>query len=153
MPPPVRTPLGLDLTRTSKLVSRAFDEALTQVGGSLPTWVILTTLKARKHGKQQDIADAVGIEGATLTHHLNRLERDGLITRTRDPQNRRVHQVALTDAGEQAFFNMLGSVQAFDRRLRAGFSDGEVAALTSALERLRTNITTTESTPEEGRTS
>lgn len=141
MGPPTIEPLGLELTRTAKLVSRAFEQALAEVDGTLPTWAILASLKAAKHGKQQDIAEAIGIEGATLTHHLNRLERDGLVSRSRDPDNRRVHRVTLTDAGEEAFFRMLSAVQAFDQRLRAGLDDDEDAALRGALDRLRANVT------------
>jgi MarR family transcriptional regulator for hemolysin len=141
MGPPDVEPLGLALTRTAKQVSRAFDQALAAVDGTLPTWTILASLKAAKHGKQQDIAEAVGIEGATLTHHLNRLERDGLVTRARDPENRRIHRVTLTEAGEAAFFRMLTAVQAFDQQLRAGLSEADVATLQSALDRLRTNVT------------
>ena len=141
MGPPANEPLGLALTRTAKLVSRGFDQALAAVDGSLPTWAILASLKAARHGKQQDIAEDVGIEGATLTHHLNRLERDGLVSRSRDPDNRRVHRVTLTDAGERAFFRMLAAVQAFDQRLRAGLPDEDDAALRAALDRLRANVT------------
>jgi MarR family transcriptional regulator, transcriptional regulator for hemolysin len=141
MGPPTTEPLGIALTRTAKLVSRGFDSALASVDGALPTWAILASLKAARHGKQQDIADAVGIEGATLTHHLNRLERDGLVSRSRDPDNRRVHRVTLTDVGERAYFRMQSAVQAFDQQLRAGLSDEEEAALRAALDRLRANVT------------
>ena len=141
MGPPDAEPLGLALTRTAKLVSRAFDQVLADVGGTLPTWAILASLKAATHGKQQDIAEAVGIEGATLTHHLNRLERDGLVSRARDPENRRIHRVALTETGEQAFFRMLSAVQEFDRQLRTGLTEDEANTLRSVLDRLLTNVT------------
>ena len=85
------------------------------------------------------VASAVGIEGPTLTHHLNRLETAGLITRERDPQNRRVHQVALTTEGRARFGSLLGTVRAFDRRLRAGFTLEELATLRLLLQRLADN--------------
>src|ERR1700726_4966703 len=100
---PARTPIGLQLARSAKAVSRAFDDALAEAGGSLPVWLILVSLKGQAHGAQRQLAEAVGIEGPTLTHHLNRMENAGLVTRRRDPANRRVHQVELTDAGEAAF--------------------------------------------------
>ena len=67
-------PIGLLLSRTAKAVSRAFDDALTQAGGSLPDWLVLVSLEGQAHGAQRELADAVGIEGPTLTHHLNRME-------------------------------------------------------------------------------
>jgi MarR family transcriptional regulator for hemolysin len=150
MGPPAIEPLGQTLNRTAKLVGRGFDQALAEVDGSLPTWAILASLKAARHGKQQDIAEAVGIEGATLTHHLNRLERDGLVSRSRDPDNRRVHRVTLTDAGHRAFFRMLSAVQEFDRQLRAGFTEEDDAALRAALDRLRANVTRLDAKPAAG---
>ena len=139
MGPPEQEPIGLRLTRVAKTVSRAFDAALAEAGGSLPIWLILVSLKAQAHGAQRDIADAIGIEGATLTHHLNRMEDAGLVTRRRDPDNRRVHHVELTDAGEELFGTLLQRVIAFDRQLRAGFADQDLTQLRRLLEHLATN--------------
>ena len=121
-------------------MARAFDDALVAVGGSLPEWLVLVSLKAERHGKQRDLAMAVGVEGPTLTHHLNRMEAGGLVRRSRDPDNRRVHLVELTAGGEAAFHRLLQAVGAFDRRLRAGVSDTEIAALSHLLDRLRVNV-------------
>jgi MarR family transcriptional regulator for hemolysin len=139
---PVREPIGLQVARTSKVVSRAFDDALAEVGGSVPIWLILRSVKGGQFGTQREIAQAIGIEGATLTHHLNRLERAGLITRTRDPDNRRSHRVELTEAGGAAFFGMLRGVQAFDRQLRTGLRQRELSVLENLLSQLRDNVET-----------
>jgi MarR family transcriptional regulator for hemolysin len=136
---PRTEPIGLQLTRTAKVVGRAFDDALAGVGGSLPTWLILVSLKQQRHAAQRQLAEAVGIEGPTLTHHLNRLETAGLVTRRRDPANRRVHQVVLTEAGEAMFLHLLQTVVAFDEQLRAGFTDRQVDVLRGLLGRLHHN--------------
>src|ERR671932_2471003 len=106
MPGPPRTPIGLHLAQVAKVVNRAFDEALAQAGGSLPVWLVLVALKSRQSASQRQLADAVGIQGPTLTHHLNAMESAGLLTRRRDPENRRVHLVELTSAGEQLFVQL-----------------------------------------------
>jgi MarR family transcriptional regulator for hemolysin len=137
---PSREPLGLQLTRTSKAASRALDDALAAAGGSLPMWLVLVSLKAQRHSMQRDLATAVGIEGPTLTHHLNRMEAGGLLQRARDPENRRVHRVELTAAGEEMFHQLRGTVVAFDRRLREGFSPDEIAKLGDLLERVLRNV-------------
>jgi MarR family transcriptional regulator for hemolysin len=69
------------------------------------------------------------------------MDEQGLITRRRDPANRRVHLVELTELGEAAFHRMRGAAVAFDEKLRAGFSDDEVASLESMLSRLEANVT------------
>lgn len=140
MGPPAREPVGLVLARTAKVVSRAFDDALADAGGSLPTWLVLVSLQQGRHGAQRELAEAVGIEGPTLTHHLNRMEAAGLVTRTRDPANRRVHRVELTDAGSEAFRRLVGAVRTFDRRLRRGLTQEQVDGLDDLLGRLRANV-------------
>jgi MarR family transcriptional regulator, transcriptional regulator for hemolysin len=140
MPPPARTPIGLALARTARTASRAFDEALGAAGGSLPVWLILRTLQAQELGNQRELAEAVGIRGATLTHHLNAMEAGGLVTRRRDPANRRVQHVELTPAGEALFGQLAGAAIAFDQRLRAGLDDRDIDVLESLLGRLHANI-------------
>jgi MarR family transcriptional regulator, transcriptional regulator for hemolysin len=141
MPRPARTPIGLHLARTARSVSRAFDDALAQAGGSVPVWLVLISLKSQQLRNQRELAEAVGIREATLTHHLNAMDEQGLITRRRDPANRRVHLVELTDAGEAAFERLRGAAAAFDKQLRAGFGDDEVADLEALLSRLAANVT------------
>ena len=140
MGPPAAEPIGVQVARTAKALNRAFDQALAAAGGSLPVWLVLVSLKARHHGMQRELADAVGIEGPTLTHHLNRMESAGLITRRRDPDNRRIHRVELTEEGEATFSRLLLSVTAFDQSLRAGLSNKEIEAVTRTLARLRDNV-------------
>ena len=140
MPRPVHQPLGLHLTRVSRIVSRAFDDALAEAGGSLPVWLVLISLKSGQLASQRELADAIGIQGATLTHHLDAMESAGLVTRRRDPENRRLHLVELTPAGDALFARMRDAAMAFDERLRAGLSRPEVAQLEVLLARLRDNV-------------
>jgi len=137
---PVHQPLGLHLTRVSRTVSRAFDDTLAEAGGSLPVWLVLISLKSRQLASQRELAEAVGIQGATLTHHLDAMESAGLVTRRRDPANRRLHLVELTPAGDALFLRLRDAAMAFDSRLRAGLSDSEVSQLETLLTRLRENV-------------
>jgi len=134
--PPRQEPIGLYIQRVAKELNRAFEVELSAVGGNVPTWLILVSLKSGKPETQRQLADAVGIRGATLTHHLEGLERNGLVARERDPNNRRVQKVALTDAGEEAFQRMFKTVVAFDSQLRDGFTDKELETLRKLLGRL-----------------
>jgi MarR family transcriptional regulator, transcriptional regulator for hemolysin len=137
---PAREPLGLHLTKVSRTVSRAFDDALAGAGGSLPVWLVLISLKSGQLASQREIAGAVGIQGATLTHHLNAMESAGLVTRRRDPENRRQHLVELTADGDALFQRMRDTAMAFDKRLRTGLTECEVGQLETLLTRLRENV-------------
>jgi MarR family transcriptional regulator for hemolysin len=63
----------------------------------------------------------------------------GLITRRRSPDNRRVHLVELTPGGEAAFHRLRAAASRFDRRLRRGLSDDDLALLGHLLHRLESN--------------
>jgi len=137
---PSHLPVGLQLARTSRIVRKAFDDALDGAGGSLPVWLVLLNLKTRPIANQRELAHAVGIGEATLTHHLNAMDRQGLITRHRDPANRRVHRVELTADGEAAFARLRAAAMEFDRRLRAGLTDDELGSVDRLLDRLAPNV-------------
>ena len=139
MPEPFPAPIGLRLNQTARAVERAFDGALAEAGGTLPVWLILLNLKIGKPGTQRDLAEAVGIREATLTHHLNAMDARGLVTRTRDAANRRVQVVALTEAGEAAFARLRDAAITFDAKLRAGLADADLATLSALLGRLAAN--------------
>ncbi len=140
MPEPARLPIGRQLARAAKSVGRAFDDALAEAGGSLPVWLVLISLKSRPLRNQRELAEAVGISEATLTHHLNTMDAQGLVTRGRDPANRRVHLVELTEAGEAAFVRLRDAASAFDERLRRGFTGRDLGDLEDLLGRLERNV-------------
>ena len=137
---PEPVPLGLRLARAAKAVSRAFDDALAEAGGSRPTWLVLVSLKGKPVASQRELAEAIGIRGPTLTHHLDVMESAGLVTRRRDPLNRRVHLVELTGAGDALFHRLKDAVTAFDQRLRHGISPSDIAKAEQLLDRLRGNV-------------
>jgi MarR family transcriptional regulator for hemolysin len=140
MTPFDRPPVGMNLARTAKLVGQAFDAALVAAGGTLPVWVTLLSIKSRELANQRELAGMIGIQGATLTHHLNAMETQGLLIRRRDPVNRRVHQVELTEAGEALFLKLRTAAVVFDKRLRTGLSDDRLAEFAKVLAALRANI-------------
>jgi MarR family transcriptional regulator, transcriptional regulator for hemolysin len=137
---PFRLPIGLRLSQTARTVSRAFDEVLEEAGGTLPIWLVLLNLKIHKPANQRELAEAVGVREATLTHHLNAMDARGLITRTRDSANRRIHVVELTGAGEALFVQMQQAAVAFDTRLRGGLTEAELDTLDGLLGQLAANV-------------
>jgi MarR family transcriptional regulator for hemolysin len=130
----------MNLGRTAKLVAQAFDAALVEAGGTLPVWLTLLSVKSSNLATQRELAGMIGIQGATLTHHLNAMEAQGLLTRRRDPVNRRVHLVELTAAGEAMFETLRKAALAFDKRLRVGLSDERLAEFAQVLAALRGNV-------------
>lgn len=132
-------PIGLAVTGTAKALSGAFDDALAAVGGSTPTWLVLRAVQATDVGTQGELAAAVGVRPPTLSHHLDGMERTGLVTRSRDPGNRRVQRIAVTESGEQLFLRLRRAAAAFEGRLHAGLDDDDLRTLRRLLAQLEEN--------------
>ncbi|MEV6608325.1 MarR family transcriptional regulator [Kutzneria sp. NPDC051319] len=124
----------------ARTLSRAFEDALAAAGGSQSVWLVLLQLKINPGATQRDLAEALELREATMTHHLSGMERDGLITRRRDPANRRVHQIELTDDGEQAFHRLRKAAGEFDERLRHGIEPERLTELGDTLALLVANV-------------
>ena len=130
----------MSLNRAARIVGRAFDEALTEAGGSLPIWLVLLNVETDQAATQRSLAAALGLREPTLSHHLATMESDGLITRHRDDANRRVQVVALTDDGRARFGQLRDAAVAFDVRLRDGVADEDVELAAGVLARLSANV-------------
>ncbi len=133
-------PLGLLLATTSKAVGRAFNSVLAESGGSIPIWLILNALKSESRRTQLDLARAVGIEGPTLTRHLDGIEQAGLVKRQRGAPDRRAVQVELTRGGHALHARLLKAVIDFNQQLRAGLSAEDVETLRRLLFQLQENV-------------
>ena len=133
-------PLGRDLVFTAKAVREAFEEALVQAGGSLGTWVVLNAVSDIGFVSQAVLASHVHLEGATMTHHVDRLEALGLVLRRADPSDRRVRKIELTAAGEQLYRDLLTAARALEATMNAGLGEQEQATLRRALATIRGNL-------------
>jgi MarR family transcriptional regulator for hemolysin len=138
--PPARPPIGLQLSRTARVVTNAFERAMAQAGGSASAWQVLVLVRSGQWSTQSEMAKAMSITGATLTHHLNALEDQGLVRRWREASNRRVQQVALTEAGEALFDRLREVAVRHDERLRSTLGENEVEQLGELLEKLRIGV-------------
>jgi MarR family transcriptional regulator, transcriptional regulator for hemolysin len=131
--------LSMVVARAAKELSRAFDDVLAAAGGSTPTWQVLRALSDGDHRTQADLAAAIGVRQPTLTHHLDALERAGLVARERADANRRVQRVTVTESGGQLFLRLRRAAASFDGRLRAGLDDADVSHLRRLLAQLTEN--------------
>ena len=111
------------MSHIGKMVSRGFGDALAEADGSLPTWLVLLALHQEHWPTQLELAHAVGIEGPTLTVHLDRMEAAGLVLRSRAPQDRRAVRVEPTDQGEHLFQRLRSAQKPSKTSSMLGFSE------------------------------
>jgi MarR family transcriptional regulator, transcriptional regulator for hemolysin len=135
-------PLGRQLVFTAKAMREAFEDALTAAGGSLGSWIVLSALSDVGCMNQAALATHVHLEGATITHHVDRLEAAGLVRRQLDPNDRRVRRLELTHAGTELHTRLLAAVIELQQHVLAGLDGSERAALQKTLDTIQANLAT-----------
>jgi MarR family transcriptional regulator, transcriptional regulator for hemolysin len=131
--------VGPHLRIAAKSARMLLERHLTQAGASFGTWTVLAMLESAGPMIQRVLAASLGIEGPTLTRHLDRLEELGLIRRNRDGADRRYALVELTPAGRTLCQELDSIARAANDELLSGFSEKETAQLKTMLQRLTKN--------------
>ena len=88
------------LSRFQRLYARALGNRLAPYDVHPGYLSVLQVLWKGDGLIQKDLRARLGIEQATLSNTLKRMERDGLIVRTPNPRDRRHHAITLTDRGK-----------------------------------------------------
>lgn len=121
---PHPVPVAVAMWQSVQRVMRAFDALLAQEGAGWQVWHILLALHQGTPATQRELADAVGVREATMTHHLRSMEERGLVVRTRDDANRRVQRIEVTAEGEALYQRLKAAAIRFDEMLREAIGAG-----------------------------
>ncbi|MGJ7914759.1 MarR family winged helix-turn-helix transcriptional regulator [Massilia sp. LXY-6] len=117
------------------------DKQLKHLGIGQAGWMTIATIaKSAEPMSQRALADLVGVEGPSMVSMLDRLEREGLVTRSASPTDRRVKLVHLTEAGTTLYQQVREQATAVRSALLGDIAADKLAAATELLELLRTRI-------------
>jgi DNA-binding MarR family transcriptional regulator len=111
--------------------AQAGEESLT-----LSQYALLQGLAGREQARVTDLAAQAGVTPSTATRILDALERRGIVSRGRWPQDRRAVAVALTDAGRALLAGHGDWVRDRQRSFYAGLPDVEQELAPDLLLRL-----------------
>src|SRR3954451_4800760 len=89
---------------------------------------------------QSELIQQMGVAPSILVTLLNPLEADGLVTRERDPADRRRHLVTLTDAGEQHLVSASRAQNETEEALFATLDENQREQLRTLLIALRDGL-------------
>lgn len=122
--------------RTARAITRAYDAALRPTGLQA-TQITLMNAIALGQGGLQPVAmlsDILGLNLSTLTRNLSALERAGMVTVARNPQDRRVRVASLTDAGKTRLAAALPHWKQAHAAITTSLGQDHVEALHRALD-------------------
>jgi DNA-binding MarR family transcriptional regulator len=91
--------LGYLVNRLARLMAQQLADELRPVGIGIGQWAVLLFLWEREGRTQAELSRVVAIEPPTMVRTIDRMVRDGLVTRERDPRDARISRIQLTDRG------------------------------------------------------
>ncbi|MGW1024232.1 MarR family winged helix-turn-helix transcriptional regulator [Streptomyces sp. NPDC002577] len=93
--------------------------------------------------RMTDLADGVVYSRSGLTYQADRLEQNGLITRTPSPDDERSVTVTITEAGREVLARVLPAhIDLVARELFGPLSEQDVTAMADVLTRVRDHLRT-----------
>ena len=105
-------------------------------------WTLLTYLSRYEGVSQTKLAEYMDLAPMTLTRQIDKLEKDGLLDRRQDPQDRRTNLIFLTEKSQPLMNRMHEiAVEAKEAALK-NFNEGERELLRDYLSRMRENMAT-----------
>ena len=126
------------LHSTARAWRQAVDRRLKHLGLSQASWMsIAVAAKARSPLSQSELADRLGIEGATMVAMVDRLVKAGLVVRQTSSTDRRIKRVVLTEGGYRLYDAVKAEAAALRKELLARIDPKKLALATELLETLQ----------------
>lgn len=124
----------------ARLTSKAARIRLGPIGawpGQIP---LLVWLLEEEGLTQKDLVERSSIEQPTVAEHLDRMERDGLVRRERDPEDGRRFRIYLTDKARELSGDLLSELEFGARIFTKGIKDSDLRAFDRVIRQIIVNL-------------
>ena len=117
----------------TRRITKFYNRRLRAFGITYNHLFVLTCLWERDGLNSKDLSELLVLDSSSLTGHLDRMERSGLVVRRDDPTDRRAVRVFLTEKGRRLRKELEPIGRELKETLRAGVPAERVAALEQGL--------------------
>lgn len=101
---------------------------------------ILNKLYEKDHVTQRELADRCGMDSATMSRTLDRLEEAGYLTREKHPDCRRSFLIVLTQEGRSRAAEVHEDFRKIDERIWNGIDEQEMEDFLACAKRILANL-------------
>src|SRR6187200_1840247 len=135
--------IGFIVNRTARAFVKALDSELRyRTGVTFGQWKIMVMLVNQNGLTQKEIADRLDLEGPTLIPIIDKMEKEGLVIRKVDTDDRRNNRIYRTDKADKLWDKMLE----FSFRIRQisvrDISEQNIAIMRDVLDKIWLNLRT-----------
>jgi DNA-binding MarR family transcriptional regulator len=128
--------LGYLVNLAARSMAHQLADRLRPAGVGLGQWAVLMFLWARDGQSQAELSRVVAIEPPTMVRTLDRMVRDGLVTRAPDSRDRRITRIHLTERGRSLRDTLVPRATAVNAEVLARMTASEARTLRRLLRKL-----------------
>lgn len=129
--------------------ARLADGELRDLGFAMSQLPVLIALKKGEALTQAELARIAKVEQPSMAQLLNRMERDGLVQRAPDPDDKRIRVISLTASANRLLPKARTLMDALNVEALRGFSPADVQTLDALISRIASNLDRVASEREE----
>lgn len=126
----------------AKMLSESMNQKFKEKGGNVTRvqWTALFYIDLNPGITQKELAEKMMIAEPTLLHLIDRMEKDGLVSRAYNKENRRCRYLCLTPAGETAFRLLLPVAEQFNKAAVEGIPEADMDTFKRVINQMIENV-------------
>ncbi|MHB8076465.1 MarR family winged helix-turn-helix transcriptional regulator [Desulfosporosinus fructosivorans] len=124
------------LSRVMRRVHRYYESSFSQYGITPAQFYVLSAVWENDGLKFKDLAKSLDMDGSTLTSILDRLERQDMLERRDDPDDKRSLLVFLKEKAKLSIVEITCLAEKLNQEIKERFSDEDFATFEKVLEKL-----------------
>jgi DNA-binding MarR family transcriptional regulator len=130
------TSAGYLIKRIQKLVHARIEDAFSDSETSFTQWVAMALLNSGIATTATELARDVGHDAGAMTRIVDQMEARGLLTRNRDPGDRRIIKLQMTGEGRAQFEALTPKIISLWNDVFEGIAPGEIDSFIRMLNTL-----------------
>ena len=132
--------IGTLIYLTSKAMEGVAEhEIKSKLGLTSSQWKIILALNSFDGLSQRELADKIYVDSSTLVPVIDKMEKNGLLERKPDPEDRRHNRLYLTKKSESVVDSIIETVLQLRKTLYKGLSKDDLELMRPILKRIVDN--------------
>ncbi|HBA04494.1 MAG TPA: MarR family transcriptional regulator [Clostridium sp.] len=126
--------------KSAKKLADEFNRRLQENGTTRVQWIALFYIGKAGEISQKELSDYMDIKESSMVRLIDRMEKEELVERRKDSEDRRITKIILTDKGKFLKEELMPRGQAFQDDVLKGISKENLEIFKEVLQRMIDNI-------------